>query len=119
IDTFGNEMDVTYFHDDGNNGEPFSQVYPMEIRYTRNGGFDSAYHVFFDLERANPNVAPTIPPTATDLALRADRIITARPGFQTKTRYRLGNIRVTQGGSGTPGSLIRKYDLSYVAGDFS
>jgi hypothetical protein len=111
VDTFGNEMDLFYFHDDGqdqNSSEPFTQTYPAEIRYTKGASIDSAYHVFFDLEQTNQG-----------LSLRPDRIITGRPGFQVKTRYRLGAIRVTQGASNAAGTLIRRYNLSYTPGDFS
>ncbi|HKY35097.1 MAG TPA: SpvB/TcaC N-terminal domain-containing protein [Polyangiaceae bacterium] len=105
-DTFGNAMTVSYRRDQGNNGEPFVQVYPLRIDYASHvaSGLQAAYHVDFVLNRT-PGTAPS----------RPDVIIGGRTGFQVLTRYLLDRIDVRLGDT----EVIRSYALDYTTGDFS
>jgi RHS repeat-associated protein len=105
-DTFGNVMTLTYAHDQGNNGEPYVQVYPRSIDYTAHpaSSLEASYHVDFVLNQAIGE-SPT----------RPDVLITGRSGFQVLTRYLLDRVDVRLGDT----EIIRSYALGYVTGDFS
>lgn len=108
-DTFGNRMDVTYALDAGmvSGADPFVELYPSRVDYTAHVNASNivdlapAYRVRFIRDGGN---------------LRPDVIVTGRPGFQERTRYRLDHVDVelVNGGSTT---LIRRYQLEYAPPD--
>lgn len=100
IDTHGNTMEYRYTHDDiAGPGEPSTEVYLAGVDYTgKDGGSPARYHVDFILDDGS----------------RADRSISGRPGFKVLRRHRLDRVDVR-----FDASLIRRYELSYLVGDFS
>ncbi|HEX7185573.1 MAG TPA: SpvB/TcaC N-terminal domain-containing protein [Thermoanaerobaculia bacterium] len=98
IDLHGNTVDYSYTTDAGSGGEPWVQVYPAAIAYTRINGGGAFYQVVFTLDDGNQ---------------RADRLSSGRPGFKTVTRRRLATVDVLAGGA-----LVRRYLFNYREGDF-
>ncbi len=98
IDPHGNTVDYSYTSDTGNNGEPWVEVYPAEITYTRSPGADPHYKVSFVLDDGNQ---------------RPDRMSSGRQGFKTYMRHRLDRVEVLAGES-----LVRRYLFRYREGDF-
>jgi len=116
VDANGNLTEFAYQHDSAGAGdavhkEPFQQIYLRSIQYTGAasrrdggalaGGSSGAYLVELHHEDA----------------LRTDETISARSGFKTVLRRRLGSIEIRLL-SGTPSGLVRRYVLSYQPGDF-
>jgi RHS repeat-associated protein len=97
-DVHGNRMEVSYFKDQGSNGEAWVQLYPERIDYTSSTlGLDAPYHVDF----------------VRDAGDRPDVQITGRAGFQVLTRFRLEHVDVRM-----DDTVIRRYGLAYKVGDF-
>lgn len=96
-----------YFYDidrrasgDAQNGEDFRFVYPKRVEYGGTGS--NPFVVEFRAQTAGQLVAP-----------RPDPSTSARYGFKTVQRRRLGSVSVKFGGQ-----IIREYALAYQAGDF-
>lgn len=104
-DPFGNQVQYTYELDagtagaiDGAPGEPWAQLYPYEIQYTAHPAtaLPAHYSVRFETDTARP-----------------DTLSSARAGFDVRTRRRLTAVVVREGIT-----LVRKYELRYMTGDF-
>ncbi|MEY4544627.1 MAG: hypothetical protein RL685_822, partial [Pseudomonadota bacterium] len=114
VDTFGNEARFSYQRDEGclteldapepgRCAENFTSLYPLEITYTHHPDSLAGYRVVFELGNQP----------------RPDRVLSARPGFVEATRQRLAGVRVEAHTSERePYSLIRRYAVEYVLGDF-
>jgi len=104
-DTFGNRMTIGYVTDppagsSSGSADPYVELYPAQIDYTSHvgTGLAAAYRVLFARDSGTE---------------RPDVIITGRPGFQERTRYRLHHVDVQLlNGTATP-TLIRRYALTY------
>ena len=91
--------------------EPYRQVYLRSIQYSgtalsRTGGAA--------LEGGTPG--PYLVELQHLAGYRADEVASARDGFKTVMRRRLGSVQVRLL-SGTPSGLIRSYDLVYEQGE--
>jgi RHS repeat-associated protein len=122
VDTFGNQMAVTYFTDTGNNGDEFRQIYPIAIDYTSHPTapvVSAAYRVRLALDcpaGSPPNGLAAefcVSSQSTNTTPRPDVGLDGRLGFQVATRYRLDHADVLMGST-----IIRRYQLNYVEGDF-
>jgi RHS repeat-associated protein len=120
VDANGNFTEFTYQHDsrgpqDTEHGEPFRQLYLRAIRYTgwvqppTGGGRDASA-----LDGGTPG--PYLVELRHHAKPRPDVITSARTGFKTMLRRRLGEITVRLL-AGTPSGLVRKYVLAYEHGD--
>jgi RHS repeat-associated protein len=86
-DTNGNNITYSYFTDSG-------QIYPSTVVYTGNGSSVGMFEVDF-VRTASADNAPSF-----------------STGFAVRSNYRIGEIDVQ-----VSGSWVRKYVLSYAAGD--
>jgi YD repeat-containing protein len=86
-DANGNYIEYEYYKDSG-------QIYPSKITYTGNGSTDGIFEVSFSRES------------------RTDNATTSQPAFNVKTNYRINEIQAK-----VNGTWVRKYALSYTAGD--
>jgi RHS repeat-associated protein len=116
VDANRNLTEFAYQHDspagaESTHREPFRQTYLSSIRYTgtaasrRDGGA---------LAGGTPGVY--LVELHHQAALRDDQVISARSGFKTVLRRRLGSVDVRLL-AGTPSGLVRRYVLSYRTGD--
>jgi len=110
-DTFGNRMTVTYATDSGSLAcapgapagctERFVELYPDNIQYTSHtSGLAAAYEVLFARDNGQG---------------RPDVVITGRPGFQERTRFRLDHVDVLLQPGTSSAQIIRRYQLAYLA----
>jgi RHS repeat-associated protein len=114
VDTFGNEARFSYQRDEGclaalevpvpgRCEENFTSLYPLEISYSHHPQSLAGYRVAFELGNQP----------------RADRVLSARPGFVEATRQRLAGVAVEYRTSEhEPFALIRRYAVEYTLGDF-
>jgi len=117
VDANGNLTEYGYQLDspapsDAVHREPFRQLYPRYIRYS--GSADRMSAAALDAGTSGPYMVELL----HESALREDEVVSARVGFKTVMRRRLGSVRV-QLLSGTPSGLIRRYDLVYEKGDLA
>ncbi len=82
-----NSIRFEYFKDSG-------QIYPSKIKYTGSGVSDGIFEVQF-LRETRPDITKI-----------------NKAGFPVVTRYRISEIQAK-----VSGTWVRKYDLSYIAGD--
>ena len=100
-DTHGNSVDYAYATDaggEGNDEEPWREVYPASIEYTRGKDVAAYYRVEFHRDAADT---------------RNDRLSSGRQGFKTYMRHRLRRVDVLAGGK-----LVRRFDFETIDGDF-
>jgi RHS repeat-associated protein len=98
-DIHGNQVRYSYSVQRGNNGDDWTQVYPLKITYTAHSSGSPAapYTVNFNLRAA----------------ARGDSFSTGRPGFQVLTQSLLDTVDVKNGTT-----IVRRYRLTYTTGDF-
>ncbi len=91
--------------------ESYRQIYLRSITYT---GTVADRRTSSALALGQPG--PYVVEFHHEQGWRPDEIVSARAGFKTVMRRRLGSIEVRLT-SGTPSGLVRRYDLHYVPGD--
>jgi RHS repeat-associated protein len=90
--------------------EPFRQLYPRSIRYS--GTVSRTEAVALDGGTPGPYLVELL----HEAGLREDEVVSARAGFKTVMRRRLGSVQV-QLLAGSPSGLVRKYDFVYERGE--
>lgn len=116
VDANRNLTQYFYQHDSAAAGEsvhrePFRQVYPRSIQYS---GTATSRTGAGALEGGS--AGPYLVEFMHQPGTRADEVTSARTGFKTVLRRRLGSVAISLL-SGAPSGLIRKYDLEYERGD--
>jgi RHS repeat-associated protein len=98
-DIHGNRVNYSYSGLTGNNGDSWTQKYPLSITYTAHSSGTPAaqYSVAFTLKSG----------------ARADTFSNGRPGFQVLTQKLLDRVDVKNGTT-----IVRRYQLTYMTGDF-
>jgi RHS repeat-associated protein len=101
-DVHGNQVRYGWSGVSGNNGDSWTQKYPLYVRYTAHSSNTPAYQYTVEFKQK-----PGAP--------RLDKFSTGRPGFQVLTDQLLEKVDVKNGST-----IVRQYRLTYLPakGDF-